>query len=305
MKRVVQILFVSIIVLFVGSLLIGIGGLFSLVNPPEERVEKPSILALELSGIITTGQDFLDQLRKYRKDDRVKAVLIKINSPGGVVGPSQEMFDEIKRTREEFKKPVIAFCSAVMASGGYYAAAGADQIYTTPGCMMGSIGVIMQFANLEKLYDWAKIQRYALTTGKFKDAGADYKPMTEEQRALFQEMLDDVLTQFKGAIIDGRKMKPEFLNQYADGRIFTGAQGVKLGFADKVGSWDDARKALGEMVGLGPDPKVFKPKKRRGFSALFEEEMTEEARLRQFTQELFKTELSGRPLFIFPGAMGF
>lgn len=304
MKRIVQFIFISIVVLFVGSLLIGIGGLFSLVSPPEERVAKPSILALDLEGVIMNGQDFLDQLRKYRKDERVKAVLIRINSPGGVVGPSQEMFDEIKRTREEFKKPVIAFCSAVAASGAYYAAVGADQIYTTPGCMMGSIGALIEFVNLEKLYDWAKIHRYAITTGKFKNAGAEYKPLTEEQRALFQEMLDDVLSQFKGAILEGRKMKPEFLNQYADGRVFTGQQAVKLGFADKMGSWDDARIALGEMAGLGKDPEVFKPKKHRGVMAFFEEAQSSDSKFKQITQELFKTELNGRPLFILPGAVG-
>lgn len=304
MKRVVQILFVTLVVLFFGSIFLGIGGLISIINPPDEKVDKPSILALDLEGVIMDGRDFLETLRKYRKDDRVKGILIRINSPGGVVGPSQEMYEEIRRTREEFKKPVIAFCGAVAASGAYYAAVGADKIYTTPGCMIGSIGALMEFVNLEKLYDWAKVQRYSITTGKYKDAGAEYKPLTADQRALFQDMLNDVLSQFKAAIIDGRKMKPEFLNQYADGRVFTGNQAVKLGFADTLGTWDDARKALGEMVGLGANPEIFKPKKRRGFMELFEDAQTSESKLNKIAQDIFKTELNARPLFILPGAVG-
>ncbi len=304
MKRVVQVLFVLILVVFIGSILAGIGGMIALFSPPSEHVTKASILALELDGAIIDGKDFLELLRKHRKDDRIKGVLIRINSPGGVVGPSQEIFEEIKRTREEFKKPVIAYCSAVAASGAYYAAVGADKIFTTPGCMMGSIGVLMEFVNLERLYDWAKIQRYAITTGKFKNAGAEYKPLTDEQRALFQEMLDDVLGQFKAAIVEGRKMKPEFLTQYADGRIFTGQQAVKLGFADQVGSWDDARKALGEMTGLGADAEVFKATKKRGFFEMLEE-ASGEAKLTKWVDSRMGASLSAKPLFILPGAVAF
>jgi protease IV len=303
LKRVVQVLFVLILVVFVGSLLAGVGGMMALFSDEETspKVNKSSVLALDLDGVIIDGKDFLELLRKYRKDDRIKGVLIRINSPGGVVGPSQEIHDEIKRTREEFKKPVIAYCSAVAASGAYYAAVAADKIFTTPGCMMGSIGVLMEFINLEKLYDWAKIERYALTTGEYKNAGSEYKALTTSQRTLFQEMLDDVLSQFKGAIIDGRKMKPEFLDQYADGRIFTGRQGVKLGFADKIGSWDDARRELGEMTGLGKDVEIFKARKRKGFFD-FLEEASSESRMAKTAEKLLHLQLNAKPLFLMPGA---
>ncbi len=303
MKRVVQVLFILILVIFIGSMLAGVGGMMALFSGDEgeAHIKKSSVLALDLDGVIIDGKDFLDLLRKHRKDDRIKGILIRINSPGGVVGPSQEIYDEIKRTREEFKKPVVAYCSAVAASGAYYAAAAADKIFTTPGCMMGSIGVLMEFVNLEKLYDWAKIERYALTTGEYKNAGAEYKSLTPAQRSLFQDMLNDVLGQFKEAIIEGRKMKPEFLDQYADGRIFTGRQGVKLGFADQVGSWDDARKALGELTGLGPDVEVFKARKRKGFMD-FLEDASAETRLHKTVQNLLHTELNARPLYLMPGA---
>jgi protease-4 len=301
MKRFVQIAFTLMVVLFLGSILAGIGGLVSLFNPGEEHVSKSSIMALELDGVIMDSKDILDLLRKHREDDRVKGILIRISSPGGAVGPSQEIHDEIKRTREQFKKPVVAYCSAVAASGAFYAAVAADKFVTTPGCLVGSIGVIMQFVNMEKLYDWAKVHRYSITTGKFKDAGAEYKAMTPEARELFQEMLNDVLSQFKKAIVDGRKLKPEFVDAYADGRVFTGAQAVKLGFADKTGTWDDARAMLGEMVGLGKTPEVFKPKKQRSFFEMIEE--ASESRINGLAEKFLHTKLNATPLFIMPGAI--
>jgi protease IV len=145
LKRLAQILFFLVVVVFLGSLLIGVGGLIAALRSPAENVEKPSILALDLDGIIVDTRDIVENLRKYRTEDRIKGVLLRINSPGGVVGPSQELWAELKRTREEFKKPVVAFCSAVAASGAYYAAVGADKIVTTPGCLIGSIGALMEF----------------------------------------------------------------------------------------------------------------------------------------------------------------
>jgi len=148
LKRLAQILFFLVAVVFLGSLLIGVGGLIVALRYPAENVEKPAILALDLDGIIVDTRDIVESLRKYRKEDRIKGVLLRINSPGGVVGPSQELWAELKRTREEFKKPVVAFCSAVAASGAYYAAVGADKIVTTPVCLIGSIGALMEFVNV-------------------------------------------------------------------------------------------------------------------------------------------------------------
>ena len=307
LKRLVEVLFYLVAALVLGALLIGAGGFAaSLFGSPTASVEKPSLLALDLSGVIVDTRDLVETLRKYRKEDRIKGVLLRIDSPGGVVGPSQELWAEIKRTRDEFKKPVIAFCGSVAASGAYYAAVGADKIVTTPGCMIGSIGALMEFVNLQKLYDWAKIDRYAITTGAFKDAGADYKPLTAEQRARFQDLLNDVLSQFKAAVAEGRNLKPEALDPYADGRVFTGAEAVKLGFADSVGTWDDARKMLGKMTGLGDDPEVFKPKKKSKLFQLFEESATTESRATgaaALVRDVLQTELNARPLLLLPGAV--
>ena len=164
----------------------------------------------------------------------------------------------------------------------------------------------MEFVNFDKLYDWAKIDRYAITTGKFKDAGAEYQPLTSEQRALFQDLLNDVLAQFKAAIVEGRNMKPEVLDQYADGRVFTGTQAVKLGFANSVGTWDDARRTLGQMTGLGDNPEVFKVKKRNKLFEFLEPSSTSEtSNVSAVFRDVFQTELSARPLLLLPGAVQF
>lgn len=303
MKRIVQVILILIVVFFLGSIIFGMGMMAGLMGEPEEAVAKNSVMVIDLDGIIIDGKDFLHLLRKYRDDKNIKGVLVRISSPGGVVGPSQEIHDEIKRTREHFKKPVVAYCASVAASGAYYSAVAADKIVTTPGCMIGSIGVIMEFVNLGKLYDWAKIQRYAITTGKFKDAGAEYKPMDPEARVLFQGLLDDVLTQFKQAILDGRKMKPEVLDKYADGRVFTGAQAVALGFADSVGSYSDALKEIGNLSGLGDEPKVFEAKKKRGVFELLEQ--ASETRFENVADKVLRSGLNARPLYLLPGAANF
>ena len=164
----------------------------------------------------------------------------------------------------------------------------------------------MEFVNLGKLYDWAKIDRYAITTGKFKDAGAEYQPLTSEQRALFQDLLNDVLAQFKAAIVEGRHMKPEFLDQYADGRVFTGSQAAKLGFADSIGTWDDARRTLGQMAGLGDEPQAFKVKKRSKLLGFLAEALSSEtSKFSAVLGQVLQTELSARPLLLLPGAIHF
>jgi protease-4 len=305
-RRLGQFFLALLGVVFLGAILIGAVGAFALFHRPAEPAPKPSILALDLDGLIVDTRDLVESLRKSRKDDNIKGVLLRINSPGGVVGPSQELWAELKRTREEHKKPVVAYCSAVAASGAYYAAVAADKIVTTPGCMIGSIGALIEFVNLAKLYDWARIDRYAITTGKFKDAGAEYQPLTSEQRALFQDLLNDILAQFKGAVAEGRKMNAATLDAYADGRVFTGAQAVKLGFADAEGTWDDARRMLGRMTGLGDNPEVFKVGKR---SKLMEFLKTAAASrstdVSSLLRGVLQTDLSARPLLVLPGAVPF
>lgn len=253
---IVVLVFVSI------GILLKLSGHF--FGEPEKHVtSKNTILHLELNGVILNGKKFLKNLAKYKDEKKVKAVLISINSPGGAVGPSQEIYSEIKRVRDELKKPVICVSTGVMASGAYYSAMACDKIVVAPGALVGSIGVIMEFANIEKLYEWAKISRYSITSGKFKDSGAEYRSMREDERTLFQSMINEVYGQFKGTVAKERHLKEDIVSEYADGRVFTGATAVKVGFADKEGFYEDAVKLAAETAKLGEDYEVFEvPKKR-------------------------------------------
>lgn len=273
-------------------------------------LSRHSILQLDLQGVIINGKQFLENLKEYREEDRVKAILINVNSPGGAVGPSQEIYAEIKRTREEFGKPVICYTSGLMASGGYYASLGCDKIITAPGSLIGSVGVIMSFANLEKLYDWAKVTRYSITSGKFKDSGAEYRSMREDEKKLFQDMIDEVYAQFKTTVKEARpKVKPEDLDEYTDGRVFTGKKAVDLGFADEVGTYEDAVKITAEAAKLKKgNYELFEiPKKHRSIWDLGEEQSDDTINgfVRKTLESQFKkvlgVELLNRPVLLMPG----
>ena len=277
-----------------------------MVKPAKTLLAEPSLLHLKIEGVITGESEFLDHLIKYRGEDNIKGILIEVNSPGGVVGPSQEMLAEIKRVRTEFKKPVVVSCGALAASGAYYAAVGADKIIVNPGTLMGSIGVIMQFANLEKLYEWAKMDFTSITTGKFKDSGSPYRPMTGDERQYFQDLIDQVHSQFKTAVMEGREMRQDELEPYADGRIFNGKWAVENGFADELGTLYDARKILGKMAGIeDEEPILFEPKKS---PENIMEWVNQNAQAlvnpaEKVISEYFRPELTGQPLYLMPGVL--
>jgi len=215
---------------------------------------------VELKGVIMDSKKVLRELREMEKSKEVKAVVIRLNSPGGSVAPSQEIHDAVKN----FSKPLVASMGSVAASGAFYVAVAADQVFANAGTLTGSIGVIMEFANLSKLYEWAKIERYALKTGKYKDSGAEYKAMEPEARALLQAMIEDVLGQFKGAVAEGRKLKPEDVDAIADGRIFSGKQAKDLKLVDDLGGIHEAVQAAAKLGKIQGEPKVVYPSKPRG-----------------------------------------
>lgn len=231
----------------------------------EKVIHKNSILKLDLSGVILNGKKFIKHLDRYAKDPKIKAIIIDINSPGGAVGPSQEIFSEVKRIREEQKIPVVCYSNGMIASGAYYVAVACDKIVVAPGALVGSIGVILQFANLEKLYDWAKISRYSITSGKFKDSGAEYRAMREDERALFQGMVDEVYQQFRSTVKDARALSEEVMSANADGRVFSGATAVKLGFADQEGTFQQTKDLTAKLAGLDSKYEMFEiPKNKKG-----------------------------------------
>ncbi len=268
------------------------------------KIGEDSILVMSLDGVIIDGQQFLEDLKKYAKNEKVKGLLIKINSPGGAVGPSQEIYSELKRVREELQKPVVAVVSSLAASGGYYAAVAADQVVTNPGSLLGSIGVIMQFANLKELYSWAKVDRYVIKTGAYKDSGADFRAMRPDEKELFGNMISEVHTQFKQAVVSGRKLSQDVVDKYADGRVFTGETAVKLGFADQLGTYEDALRIIGELSGLGNEPKEFTPPKQRPDILEILAESKVGASLEGRIKRFFNLQLMGQPMYLMPGAMG-
>lgn len=268
-----------------------------------EKPTEKSILVLDLSGVIMDGKKFLNDLREYRDEDHIKGVLVKINSPGGVVGPSQEIYTELKRTHEVFKKPVVAVCGGLCASGGYYAALGANKVLSNPGALVGSIGVIMEFANLEGLYSWAKVRRYSLNTGKYKDTGSDYREMRADEKDYIETTLKEVLAQFKEAIVLARQLPAEQVDSVADGRIFTGAKAAELKLIDATGTYTDGLKLIGEMTGLGDEPETYEPPRRQSIMDLVQGGGDDEAQsVVEAARNALGADFLGRPLVLMPSA---
>jgi protease-4 len=287
-----KILIVLLVFVVLGVIVKASSGMFG--QEEKKITAKNTILQLELNGVILNGKKFLKNLEKYSKNSNVRAILININSPGGAVGPSQEIFNAIKTVRADSGKPVICVTTGVMASGAYYSAIACDKIVVAPGAMVGSIGVIMEFINLEKLYDWAKVSRLSITSGKFKDSGAEYRPMREEERALFQSMIDEVYQQFRTAVKTERKLTDEVMDGYADGRVFTGSTAVKMGFADQEGFFKDAVKLAASEAKLGEDFEIFEvPKKRMSIFDLGGSDQEDDVNALADSVSRFKGELSG------------
>jgi protease-4 len=212
---------------------------------------------IEVNGVILDSKKLVKRIEAFDEDESIKALVVRINSPGGAVAPSQEIYEALKGV----KKPVVASMASVAASGGYYIAVAAKKIFANPGTITGSIGVIMEFANLEKLYEWAKIKRMVIKTGKFKDTGSPSREMTPEDRALLQGMVDDVLVQFKQAVGTGRKLKEEEVDAVADGRIFSGAQAKAAKLVDDLGTFNDAVTEAGKLAGIKGRPTLVYPER--------------------------------------------
>ncbi len=221
--------------------------------------DRGQVGVVELKGVILDSKKVLRELKQMADAEQVKAVVIRLNSPGGSVAPSQEIHDAVRA----FPKPIVASMGSVAASGGFYVAVAADRVFANAGTLTGSIGVIMEFANLSKLYEWAKVERYSLKTGKFKDAGAEYRPMDPESRELLQGVINDVLLQFKMAVAEGRKLPLEAVDRVADGRIFSGKQALDLKLVDELGGIEAAIRSAAKLGKIKGEPQVVYPSSSR------------------------------------------
>jgi len=231
----------------------------------------PRVGVVEVTGTIMDSKKTLKELRDFADADTIKAIVVRIDSPGGSVGPSQEIYEAVRKLKD--KKHVVMSMGSIAASGGFYIACAGEKIYANPGTLTGSIGVIFTFYNVQGLLKWAGVQVAPLTAGKIKDAGSPFKEMTAEERAYFRGVLDDVHDQFIQAVADGRGLSVEQVKPLADGRVFTGRQAKEMKLVDAMGGLEDAVAEAGRLGGIKGTPKTEYPRKdRRMLAELFGEE---------------------------------
>jgi protease-4 len=231
---------------------------------------KEGVAIVRVEGPILDSYQTVEELKTFADDPLVKAIVIRIDSPGGGVAPSQEIYNAVKRVRRENNKTVVASMGTVAASGGYYIAVATDRILANPGTLTGSIGVIMQMANFQELLEKIGVKSVVVKTGKFKDLGSPFRPMVEEERQLLESVMNDTLSQFIEAVADGRSMDAAEVEQLADGRVFTGRQARSVLLIDEIGDLQDAIKLAGELGGIEGTPRVLETTKPFSFQELLE-----------------------------------
>ena len=232
------------------------------------------IAVVEVFGPIYDARRIVRQLENYAEMKSIKAILLRIDSPGGGVAPSQEIYEAVRRVRDD-GKPVLASMGSVAASGGYYAACGADSIMAAPGSTTGSIGVYAEFMNTEELFAKIGIKFEMIKSGRYKDSGSPHRPMTAQDRAYLQGWIDDAYEQFVGVVMQERTMSRREVNRVADGRVFTGRQALEVGLIDTLGYYADAIDLAAAMAGIEGEPTLVKERYRRmSVFDLFFEQMT-------------------------------
>jgi protease-4 len=222
------------------------------------------VALVRVTGVILDSTDVIDEIKEYSRDKSIKAVVIRIDSPGGAVAPSQEIYEEILKLKEN--KKVVVSMGAVAASGGYYIAAPADRIVANAGTLTGSIGVIMEIPNVQGLMDKIGVETQIIKSGKHKDMASVFRALKPEEKAILQNVLDDVHDQFINAVSESRGLSFTTIRELADGRIFTGRMAKELGLVDELGNLQDAIVLAGKLTGIDGEPEVVTREKE--FSVL-------------------------------------
>ena len=236
--------------------------------PELSSLGKERVALVRIEGPILDSQETVSELKDFGEDPLVKAIVVRIDSPGGGVAPSQEIYNAVKRIRNEYNKTVVASMGTVAASGGYYIAVASDRILANPGTLTGSIGVIMQLANFEELLKKIGVQNIVVKSGRYKDLASPFRPMTEDDRRLLQSVMDDVHRQFIEAVADGRSLDVADVMSFSDGRVFTGRQAKDSLLIDDLGDLQDAIRLAGELSGIQGEPRVVEPAERFSFREL-------------------------------------
>ena len=255
-----------IVVLIVAICGAGVVSLFLLVLAGLFLPERQSLALgdkvglVEVTGTISISDPIVDEIARFTEDRAIKAIVVRLESPGGVVAASQEIYDELRRARSK-GKVVVASMGGVAASGAYYVACGADSIVANPGTLTGSIGVIMSFPNTGELLKKIGIEMQVVKTGEFKDMGSITRPLTPDERQLVSDLIGDVYDQFVNVVADARRMDVEAVKKIADGRVMTGRQAYNLGLVDRLGGFKDAVTLAGQLAGISGEPTVVKRRK--------------------------------------------
>jgi len=251
MKRIISVFMISFLALTIGC-----------INFDKScSVGRGNIALVEIKGMIIEPDELLEDLEKARKSKRVKAVLVRVDSPGGAIAASQEIFRAIKDLKET--KPVIVSMGDVAASGGYYVSAGATKIFANEGTVTGSIGVIVELMNAEGFFEMIRLKPQVLKSGKYKDAGSIFRDLTSEEKKLIEDMLAELHVQFKKDIIDSRKVEKSLIDEIADGRIFSGSSAKEYGLVDELGGLLQARDEAAKLGGIKGEPKFVKMRKEK------------------------------------------
>jgi protease-4 len=218
---------------------------------------------VDLEGVILSPEPVVGELKRFADDSSIKAIILHVNSPGGGVAASEEIYREVKRIREEKKKSIVVSVESVGASGAYYIASAANKIYADNGSIVGSIGVIAQWVNYGDLMKWAKLKDVVLKTGEFKDTGNPARDLTPAEQAYMQSLIDNMFGQFVHAVADGRGMKFDDVKAIANGKVWTGEQALSMKLIDNVGDFEAAVKDTAKSVGISGEPTLVRSEKER------------------------------------------
>ena len=218
---------------------------------------------VDLEGVILSPKDTVEQLRKFADDSSIKAIVLHVDSPGGGAAASEEIYREVLRIRDKKKKRIVASIETVGASGAYYVSSAANKIFADNASIVGSIGVIAEWYNYEELLKWAKLQAITLKAGEFKDTGSPTRPMTPEERAYLQGLIDNMHTQFIHSVAVGRKLPDSQVQALANGKVWTGEEAVPLKLVDQIGDFRAAIEDTAKSVGIKGEPTLVRPEKDR------------------------------------------
>jgi len=228
------------------------------------QTSNSEIALVHVNGILMDSTEIIRQLSKYRRDPKIKAIIIRIDSPGGAVAPAQEIYDEINKIKDS-QKIVYASLGSVAASGGYYIACAADYVLASPGTLTGSIGAIMAFNNMEELAKKIGVKPAVIKSGAFKDSGSPLRAMEPEERKLLQNVVDDVHQQFVQAVSLGRNLPEDEVKLFADGRVMTGKQALEFKLIDEFGGLEKTKELVGKKLGIVGHPSVIEEKENVPF----------------------------------------